>query len=85
MSEKQQVLPFQPVIDKLRSPEHTDRDFAMALGVSRDVMRNWVKRGIRFYRADKLACSLGHHPSYFWPKEYWDLPEITESEDMISA
>jgi hypothetical protein len=85
MSEKQQVLPFQPVIDKLRGINDSDCDFALALGVSRDVMRNWVKRGIRFYRADKLACSLGHHPSYFWPKEYWDLPETTESEDKISA
>lgn len=85
MSEKQQILPFQPVVDKLRDPEHSDRDFAMALGVSRDVLRNWVKRGIRFYRADRLACSLGYHPSYFWPKEYWDLPEITELDDKILA
>lgn len=84
MSEKQQVLPFQPIIDKLRDPEYTERDFAMALGVSRDVMRNWTRRGIRFYRADKLAISLGYHPSYFWPEEYWNLPVDSPQDDKLS-
>lgn len=79
MSEKQQVLPFQPVIDVLRDPDYNDSDFAMALGVSRDILRNWTQKGIRFYAADRLACRLGYHPSYFWPEEYWlDVQEEHE-------
>lgn len=74
MSEKQQVLPFQPIIDRLRDPDHTDTDFAVALGVTRDILRTWTQNGIRFYVADKLVTRLGYHPSYFWPDEYWLTP-----------
>lgn len=84
MSEKQQILPFQPVLDKLRGPDCTDRDFAMALGVNRDLLRSWIRHGIRFYRADKLAISLGYHPSYFWPEEYWNIPVSSLEDDKLS-
>lgn len=79
MSEKQKVLSFQPVIDRLRDPDSSDSDFAVALGVSRDVVRKWTNKGIRFYAADRLVTRLGYHPSYFWPDDYWlDVQEEHE-------
>lgn len=74
MSVKQERYPFENFERVVRDPNHDDTAFAMAIGYSRDVIRNWRKSGIRLYDADRLACSLGYHLSYFWP-EYWVLPE----------
>lgn len=73
MSEKQQVLPFDPIYSYFMRPEYTDSDLAVAIGVERTAVQRWLKQGIRFYVADKLVTRLGYHPSYFWPEEYWQV------------
>lgn len=79
MSEKQPVLSFQPIVDRLRDPDHNDSDFALAIGVTRDTLRHYMERGIRFYAADRLVTRLGYHPSHFWPDDYWlDMEEENE-------
>lgn len=74
MSEKQVVLPFDPIDRFFSRFEYNDSDLAMVIGVERSRIGKWRKAGIRFYVADKLVTRMGYHPSYFWPEEYWLTP-----------
>lgn len=58
-----------------REPDITDIDFADQIGVKRDRLRAWRKRGIGFYDADVLCIRLGYHPSLVWGEEYWNPPK----------
>lgn len=84
MTVAQEKFPFENFERVVRSHLHDDTAFALAIGRSRDVVRRWRRDGIRFYEADRLSISLGFHPSYFWPDEYWQLPE-TQEHDMVST
>ena len=83
MTVKQARFSLSNIEDRLRDPEHSDEEFAMTIGVTRNMIRNWRRHGIRLYASDRLAISLGHHPSHFWP-EYWEIPTTNPKEDRIT-
>jgi hypothetical protein len=84
MTVKQARFSISNIEDRLRDPEQSDEQFAESIGASRSKLKNWRRNGIRLYAADRLAISLGHHPSYFWP-EYWDIPTLTPQPDIVNT
>lgn len=73
-------LPFAPIEDRMRENGMSDVAFAEALQVNRDSIRHYRKRGLNVYAADRLACKLGYHPTYFWGDDYFaDLINVVNS------
>lgn len=68
---KQRILSFQPVENKLRTPEMTDETFAAHIGITRKTLTNWRNVGLRFFTADEFSCRLGFHPTYFWGDDWF--------------
>lgn len=64
-------LPFAPIEDRMRENGMSDVAFAEALQVNRDSIRHYRQRGLNVYAADRLACKLGYHPTYFWGDDYF--------------
>jgi hypothetical protein len=84
MTVKQARFSINNIENRLRGPEQSDEQFAESIGASRSKLKNWRRNGIRLYAADRLAISLGHHPSYFWP-EYWEIPTTPRTPDTINT
>ena len=76
-------LPFRP-LERLRTDEMTDVDFAAHLGVERTTIRKWRQGGISLYTADSLVCRLGFHPTYFWGDAYFECDDINEEVDCVA-
>ena len=68
---------------RIRRDGATDTEFCETIGITRHQFNNWRKNGIHLYSADKLAVSLGYHPSYFWP-EYWEIPVIDAEPAILT-
>lgn len=74
-------LPFAPVEERMRENGMSDVAFAEALQVNRDSIRHYRQRGLNVYAADRLACKLGYHPTYFWGDDYFaDLLNVVNNK-----
>ena len=74
-------LPFAPVEERMRKDGMSDVAFADALQVNRDSIRHYRERGLNVYAADRLACKLGYHPTYFWGDDYFaDLLNVVNTK-----
>lgn len=67
-------LDFSKFEDHFRKAYHDDTEFSRHIGITRDQLRNFRTRGIRFYVADRLCIDNGVHPSYIWGEDYWKPP-----------
>lgn len=49
--------------------DRSDSEFAQDLGVTRRTVVRWRTgaTGINSITADRVACSIGHHPLELWP------------------
>lgn len=45
----------------------SDNDIARYLGITRRTAQRLRHSGLSIYQADRYACRLGFHPTYFWP------------------
>lgn len=62
------LLPEIPIKDRSQFSKPTIYDWARYLGVSRDTIRLWKKKGIPEFKADHIAVkSFGMHPCLIWP------------------
>jgi hypothetical protein len=74
-------LPFAPVEDRIKKEGMSDVALAEALRVHRDSLRHYRERGLNVYAADRLACKLGYHPTYFWGDDYFaDLLNVVNTK-----
>lgn len=74
-------LPFAPIEDRMRENGMSDVAFAEALQVNRDSIRHYRQRGLNVFAADRLACKLGYHPTYFWGDDYFcELREVVSGK-----
>lgn len=74
-------LPFAPVEERMRENGMSDVAFAEAIQVNRDSIRHYRQRGLNVYAADRLACKLGYHPTYFWGDDYFaDLLNVVNNK-----
>lgn len=65
----------------MRENGMSDVAFAEALRVHRDSLRHYRERGLNVYAADRLACKLGYHPTYFWGDDYFaDLLNVVNNK-----
>jgi lambda repressor-like predicted transcriptional regulator len=55
------------------------RNLAAIGGVSTMTTRRWVTRGLKEHEADRVAISLGLHPSELWP-QWWDHTHMAEHQ-----
>lgn len=51
---------------------------AEAAQVSRRTVHRWIKDGIPYWTADRVAIALGRHPVEVWPEWYGVDPEDDE-------
>lgn len=73
-SRAQHKFDFAELERQIRDPDHSDVEFAAAIGITRDKARLYRRKGIPFYEADALCIRLGFHPSLIWGEEYWNPP-----------
>jgi hypothetical protein len=75
-------LPYAPLEEYVLArhkppPDHTYAELGAGgigevLGVDATVVRRWKRNGnVRLYDADKIAVTLGQHPSAIWGELWW--------------
>lgn len=73
-------FPVQPLLDagrstnpkvKNRENDSTRATVAQLVGIHRDTLRKWERRGgLTPWAADRAACALGLHPASIWADWY---------------
>lgn len=59
--------------------------FAMRLGYERRAVYNLIENGIELRNAERIAQSLGLHPSHIWGPEYHIAVYMEEERQKIMA
>lgn len=67
MSARYPLAPLEALVGRPSSAELAER-----VGVSRQAVNQWRRRGLSEHQADVVACRLGWWPGLVWPE--WESP-----------
>lgn len=61
----------------------SDERKAELLGVSRQTVRRWRRKGLSEWQADRCAVRLGTHPALIWGQDRWREEGLTVLDDLF--